>query len=116
MLVANIGDSPAAIDSFGLAIYFGEGASPSAEPVPHPTQMIPLGKWLNVDGEGPIFSAIASAAFNQGTRLNAVGIINYRDRAGIVRATGFARVYDSGRRRFVPVPDTHPESDREYED
>jgi hypothetical protein len=115
ILAANIGANDATINGLGLAIYVGD-AVPNAEPRPYPEQRIPAGKWAAIDGEGPVFSIIESTAFNQGNILHAIGTINYGDANNIERATAFARSYDLSRKRFVPLPDTHPESDREYED
>ena len=51
-----------------------------------------------------------------GHEVMAIGIVTYRDDAGIERNTGIARVYDPNMHRFKLLDANDPEADREYQD
>jgi hypothetical protein len=117
ILAANIGDTDAIIIQLGLSVYF-QGAVADAPPVDVQTIRIRPGMQGQLDAEG-IVNLTQEEGWNFAQHrvwLRILGIINYRDERGIIRSTAFSRFYDHGMRRFVPVPNDDPESDREYED
>ena len=116
ILAANIGTTDATVFEIGWDIYTDMDAIPEATPTPNPAPWkIPPGKQASIDIVAPNPLTGEQAAYAREGWIFIVGIINYWDDQGAVRATSFARQFSTRRNRFIPVDDLHRESDREYE-
>jgi hypothetical protein len=116
ILAANIGDTAANVFEYGWEIYTDIYYTPPALPIPFPQSLkVPPGKQINIDFVGPVALTAENATAALDGWIFIVGIINYMDDQGIIRATSFARRYSTQHNRFVPVGHEHRESDREYE-
>lgn len=115
--VANIGDTQATIFEVGIDVY-ANGSDFDAAPRPQPSgPPVPAGKEARMTTT--VRQSLSKAqidAIELGTlELRLLGVINYRDDNGTIRATSFARLYDRTLRRFIKVSEDDQEADREYE-
>jgi hypothetical protein len=112
---ANIGDTKATVFEIGVDIY-SANQPVNARPVLVPIVLIEPGKQANITVRGQHrLSQSQLANMGAGPGLRMLGIINYKDDNGVIRATSFARYYSSRLNRFVEVPPDDADKDRDYE-
>ena len=122
--VANIGDTDASIEEMGLDIYPRDKANPLAarfNAIPRLMQLppIPPGKQAVIrvsGGQQLSLNDINRVTLSGQADLCLLGIVNYTDANGVLRATSFFRIFDIRRGRFHTVPKEDIDADRDYED
>jgi hypothetical protein len=118
--IVNVGGSPATIDAFGGDLARrnskGEWAPPGLNATPkniHPVTLISGQRHtFTVTANRPYTDAEIVADALDEHELCAVGAVNYRDGNRVSRETGFFRIYDESRKRFI-APDN---TEFEYQD
>jgi hypothetical protein len=117
---ANIGETPATIETFGCGLNWRDekgswdppGMLASPKDIPHLVLATGEGcffvvKAANPYGDGDIFRSTTDQS-----ELCAVGRVQYRDENGVIRETAFFRIYDDESEAFIPSK--NPED--EYQD